>query len=325
METLRLIPALVLGLLASSDLLAIEQADPLSVNGFVSATVIDSQNRIQYPNREFGISASYQINQNFSINASSLSKTGNALEIDTAFVNFESKLFDSEFTTDVRVGKNRTYLGLSNYSRFYPASRTFIILPQGIYWAPMDGLVGSSNGVVASIRHQSGFAFQFNKSKTDIENSKPITESTFIPGVISKSDIDFIGLTYSDEMFNFGFQKIRFKFTTDQQTKMFKHPVMNMELYFAKIHDSKNELALEVMRSSTSLNKLDNNDSWQESYSATYSHVLSESTKISVNYNRTSYNHEQELASKPGEKSSDRKDYRSNIQECCNQKSFSQT
>lgn len=45
---------------------------------------------------------------------------------------------------------------------------------------------------------------------------------------------------------------------------------------------------------------VDNNDSWQESYSATYSHVLSERTKLSLNYNRTSYNHEQELASKPG-------------------------
>lgn len=261
METLRLILALVLGLLASFDLLAIEQADPLSINDFVSATVIDSQNKIQYPNREFGVSASYQINQNFSVNASALSKTGNSLEIDTAFLNFESKLFESDFAADIRIGKNRTYLGLSNYSRFYPASRTFIVLPQGIYWGPMDGLVGSSNGIVASIRHQSGFAFQFNKSTTDIENSRPITESTFIPGIINKSTVDFIGLTYSDEMFNFGMQKIRFKFTTDQTTEMFKRPIMNMEIYFAKIHDSRDELALEVMRSSTSLNKLDNNDS----------------------------------------------------------------
>ena len=298
METLRLILVSVLGLLISFRPSA-EEVNPIAVNGFIAGSFYDSPNKINYPYYESGINISYRINDHFSIDTSAQSKDGDSFSVNTAFVSFESSILDSGFSTEIRLGKNRTYLGLSNYSRFYPASRTFIFMPQGIYWAPMDELVGSSVGSMITIKHDSGFALQLNDTKANISNSRPINESTFIPGTIKRADIEFIGLTYTGRNLYAGAQKIKFKFNQEVQILPIK-PELYMELYFIRLHDCLNELALEMMKSSSSLNKLDGNNSPQQSYSVTYSRSINDDLKVSFNFNRTSYNHPSELSNFEG-------------------------
>ena len=69
-----------------------------------------------------------------------------------------------------------------------------------------------------------------------------------------------------------------------------------MNLYFVKIHDCENELSLEWMDSSSSLNKLDGNSRRQQAYSVTYSRTITEDLIANFNYNKTTYNHEKELS-----------------------------
>ena len=299
MEISKLTQALALGLLLSSNALA--EGDDLnrnfSVNGFIAGTSFHSPNNVSHPDVEVGIGAAYQVNDYLGIHGSVGVRDG-VSSIDTLFVDLESKVPDTAFSINTQIGKNRSYIGLSNYARFYPAARQFIIPPQGIYWSSMDSLVGSSTGIRTTIKHESGVAFGIAKTSVDIHESKPINESTFIPGKISSAGMTVYGLTYSSRSIYAGAQHIVYEFSNGMQG-MFKDPHLTMNLHFIKIHDCVDEVAIEHMDSSSSLNKLDGNQKKQEAYSVSYSRVLRENVKLNLNYNRTTYNHEKELAAMP--------------------------
>ena len=302
METSKLILGTVLGLFLFSEALAEsivtnDQQQVFAATGFVANTAMSGANKVNYPSIEAGIGSSYQINDNIGLHGS-LNLRDDLVSIDTLYLEFDSRVGDSPITANAQLGKNRTYIGLNNYARFYPAARTFIIAPQGIYWASMDELVGNSTGAKLTIKHDNGLAFQISQSSVDIHQSLPINESTFIPGVISKAQILVYGLTYTARSAYVGLQHVTYNFKNGMEG-IFKDPSLDMNLAFIKLHDYENELSLEWMNSSSSLNSLDGNSRWQDSYSITYSRVLTEDILASFNYNITSYNHDQELKEIP--------------------------
>ena len=299
----------ILFLLGPISAFAIENSkNDFQFNGFVAGTLTNSKNEILYPSFESGISASYAISNSLSFH-SSVNVRDNVRKIDTLFFEYEFPIHDM-MNVNIQVGKNKSYLGLSNYARFYPPSRTFIVMPQSIYWNTMDELVGSSNGVKISLKHDSGIALQFGKSKNDIHNSQPINESTFVPGKISKSENTFYGITYTSNSLYMGAQRIRFQLTSSgigNGDPIFDRPFLDMNLIFAKYIFGDNEISAEHMMSGSSLNSLDGNSKHQSSFAFTLSHRVNDRIKINVAYDKTSYNHKSELQNFPNKNSTTEK------------------
>ncbi len=278
------------------------------INGFAATTFTNSKNEIIYPSFEFGAGASYMLSNDFSLHGS-LNIRDDTRRIDTLFLEYEFPIHDL-VNVNVQIGKNKSYLGLSNYARFYPPSRTFIVMPQAIYWNTMDELVGSATGFKVSFKLDSGVAIQFGKSKNDIHDSRPINESTFIPGKISKSNNTFYGITYTGSSIYMGVQRIRFQLTSDgigDQSEIFNRPYLDMNLIFAKYSFGDNEIAIENMISGSSLNSLDGNSKHQSSYSIILSHRINEKIKLNLAYDKTSYNHKSELQAFPNKNSTSEK------------------
>lgn len=280
----------------------------LQINGFVAGTFVNTKNEISYPSFEFGTGVSYTVSNSFSAHTS-INVRDDSRKIDTLFLEYETPIHEL-VNVNIQVGKNKSYLGLSNYARFYPPSRTFIVMPQAIYWNTMDELVGSATGFKISLKHDSGIAIQFGKSKNDIHDSKPINESTFIPGKISKSNNTFYGITYTGNSIYMGVQRIRFQLTSDgigNQNDIFNRPYLDMNLIFAKYSFGDNEIAFENMISGSSLNSLDGNSKHQSSYSVIVSHRINEKIKLNLAYDKTSYNHKSELQGMPNKNSTSEK------------------
>jgi hypothetical protein len=246
MTKLLLTLGLALGLSLSTNV-----AQAVELNGFVAAMAYRSDNVLPFDKQELGIGIHHEVNDNLSLYAS-VHAAPSSTTVSSAFAMFEFPIKDQwELTTTI--GRNRNCYCLYNYTRFHPATRDHIILPQSIYWEVLEYLAGYTDGISFKLKTPVDVMLHASFGKVEIKDSVLMNNTVFIPGNMSPdTPVQKLGITYETSNISLGGQQIRCRLQSD----LVGEQDVRVDALFARYSAPTFSMSAEVLKQSTSISRM---------------------------------------------------------------------